>query len=188
VRDVTLGSTPAEVRRRLHSRARQQAALEHGPVPLEAMALHAYYAQESFEALMLLDQVASRAAERADYFDAVNWLRLGLDLARREMSRGEIEDPLSAIVLFSCKLGDVLALSGRLLDADGVLREALDLGGPRAPSRPRVLASLAQVAQQRGRPQAAAGYLEEALLIAAEAGRLEQVAAMHRLRQSWTER
>jgi serine/threonine-protein kinase len=187
VRDITIGSTPAEVRCRLHSRARQLPSLEHGTVPLEAHALHAYHAQESFEALMLLDQVASRAAERADHGGAVHWLRLGLDLARREMSRGEIDDPLAAIILFSCKLGDVLALAGRLWDADGVLREALDLGGPRSPARPRVLASLAQVAQQRGRPQVAAGYLEEALLIAAEAGRLEQVAALHRLRHSWAE-
>jgi hypothetical protein len=187
IRDVTLSSIPAEVRRRLHGRARQVASLEHGPMPLEAHALHAFHAQESFDALMLLEQVAERAAERSDNWGSVRALRLGLDLARREMSRGEIDDPLGAILLFSCKLGDVLALAGRLWDADGVLREALDLGGPRAAARPRILASLAQVSHERGRDEAANGYLDEALAIAAERGRLDLIAYYQRLRQLWSE-
>jgi hypothetical protein len=187
VRDIVLSSIPAEVRRRLHGRARQVASLEHGPIPLEAHALHAFYAQEAFEALMLLEQVAAQAAERGDYGGSVRALRLGLDLARREMSRGEIDDPLGAILLFSCKLGDILALAGRLWDADGVLREALDLGGPRAAARPRILASMAQVAHERGRHDVANSYVDEALQIAADRGRLDLIAYYQRLRQLWSE-
>ena len=187
MRDIVLSSIPAEVRRRLHGRARQVASLEHGPIPLEAHALHAFYAQEAFEALMLLEQVAAQAAERGDYWGSVRALRLGLDLARRDMSRGEIDDPLGAILLFSCKLGDILALAGRLMDADGVLREALDFGGPRAAARPRILASLAQVAHERGRSEVANSYVDEALQIAADRGRLDLIAYYQRLRQLWSE-
>jgi serine/threonine-protein kinase len=187
LREVTLVSIPAEVRRRLHGRARHAAA-DGGPtMPIEAHALHAFQAQESFEALMLLEQVAGEAAERADFDGTVRVLRLGLDLARREMSRGAIEDPLSAILLFSCKLGDALALDGRLWDADGVLREALDLGGPRAEERPRILASLANVAHERGREETAVAYVTDALRIATDQGRLDWIASFERMRKEWSD-
>jgi serine/threonine-protein kinase len=187
LREVTLVSIPAEVRRRLHSRARASAAEGKHKMPLEARAIHAFQAQESFEALMLLEQVAAEAAERADFDGTVRVLRLGLDLARREMSRGTIEDPLAAILLFSCKLGDALALDGRLWDADGVLREALDLGGPRAEARPRILASLANVAHERGREETAVAYVTDALRIATDQGRLDWIASFERMRTQWNE-
>ncbi len=136
-RDVTLATIPAAVRRELHSQASLIAA-EVG-MPLEVHALHAYHAQNAFESLMMLEQVADRAAARGDQNGCVLALRRGLDVARREMFRGELDDPVRAVLIFSRKLGDALAAAGDLTDAEGVLREALDLAGPNGPDRARVL-------------------------------------------------
>ena len=78
-------------------------------------------------------------------------LRRGLDLARRELFRGELDDPMRAVLIFSRKLGEALARGGHLTDADGVLREALDLAGPSGHDRAVVLGALAHVARERDR-------------------------------------
>jgi hypothetical protein len=185
VREITLGSTPAEVRRRLHARARQSAALVKRGTPLEAHAAHAIMAQQPFEALMLLEQVASRAAVRGDFEGSIVALRAGLDLARHELAHDELDDPVSAALWFACRLGDALGLAGEPTQADGVLREALDLAGPAAALRPRLLASLANVAFDRGRHAVAHATLEEAKRLAAERGRRDWVSAFGRLRDEW---
>ena len=75
---------PAGVRRELHADAALASdETSSTPLPLEARALHAYNAQDSFEALMLLEQVADRAAARGDVMGCIIALRRGLDLARR---------------------------------------------------------------------------------------------------------
>ena len=94
VRDVTLATIPAAVRRELHAKATLDPFGDPLPLPLEVQALHAYHAQNSFEALMLLEQVADRAAGRGDQGGCVLALRRGLDLARREIFRGELDDPM----------------------------------------------------------------------------------------------
>ena len=185
VREVTLGSMPAEVRRRLHARARQSAALVERWTPLEAHAQHATIAQQPFEALMLLEQTAARAAVRGDFEGSVAALRAGLELARHELAHGELDDPVGAALWFSCRLGDALALGGEPVQADGVLREALDLAGPAAPLRARLLASLANACFDRGRLALAHSTLEEARRLAAERGRKDWVVAFGRLRDAW---
>ncbi|MCC6522616.1 MAG: protein kinase [Polyangiaceae bacterium] len=187
IRELTLASTPAEVRRQLHARARQDFGDSALRIPLEAHAVHAYHARQSFEALMLLEQVADQARGRADISGAVHALRMGLDLARREMARGELDDPLAAVLIFSCKLGDTLALQGKYLDAIGVLNEALSLAGPSAKERPRILASLASAAHGSGRREAAETHLREALELASQSRRADWVEALLGLRRSWAE-
>jgi len=187
VRDVVLASTPREVRRALHSRARRDFGVDELQIPAEAHALHAYHAGETFQALMLLEAVAKRAHSRADQHGAIKALRLGLDLARREMARGELEDPLGAVLIFACKLGDALADAGLLNDAEGVLREALGLAGPNASERPRILASLAAVARDDGRDDIANAHLDEALRIAQHGRRDELVTSLERMREDWAE-
>ena len=68
--------------------------------------------------------------QRGDEPAAVNALRRGLDLSRRELYRGELDDPMRAMAIFGRKLGDALSQSGNYADAEGVLREALDMTGP----------------------------------------------------------
>ncbi|HVY46910.1 MAG TPA: tetratricopeptide repeat protein, partial [Minicystis sp.] len=188
VRDVTLATIPAGVRRELHATAHELPAGPGAPAPLEVQALHAFHAQNSFEALMLLEQVADRAAARGDQQGCVLALRRGLDLARREIFRGELDDPMRAVLIFCRKLGEALARSGDLTDADGVLREALDLAGPSGPDRAVVLATLAFVSRERSRTSEASHYLREALDLAKQGSAPELLMSLERLRREWMTR
>jgi serine/threonine-protein kinase len=188
VRDVTLATIPAGVRRELHARAPLDIHGDPLPLPLEVQALHAYHAQSSFEALMLLEQVADRAAARADQAGAVLALRRGLDLARREIFRGELDDPMRAVLIFARKLGESLANAGDLTDADGVLREALDLAGPSGKDRAMVLGSLAYVARERDRANEATVYLREALDLAKQSAANDLVTSLENMRRAWMTR
>ncbi len=185
VRDVTLATIPAGVRRELHARAPLDNHGDPLPLPLEVQALHAYHAQNSFEALMLLEQVADRSAARGDQAGCVLALRRGLDLARREIFRGELDDPMRAVLIFARKLGEALAHAGDLTDADGVLREALDLAGPSGKDRAMVLGSLAYVARARERSTEATVYLREALDLAKQSAANDLVTSLENMRREW---
>jgi hypothetical protein len=139
-REVILLATPAGVRIELHRRTIR--LFDKPGVPIEARALHAYHSQESLEALLLLEQIAERAMLRGDETAAINALRRGLDLSRRELSRGELDDPMRAMAIFGRKLGEALTQAGNYADAEGVLREALDMTGPSGNDRTQILAAL----------------------------------------------
>jgi serine/threonine-protein kinase len=188
VRDVTLATIPAAVRRELHAKAPLDAHGDPLPLPMEVQALHAYHAQNSFEALMLLEQVADRSAGRGDQAGCVLALRRGLDLARREIFRGELDDPMRAVLIFSRKLGEALARAGDLTDADGVLREALDLAGPSGKDRAMVLGSLAYVARERDRSNEATVYVREALELAKQLAANDLVSSLENMRREWLTR
>jgi tetratricopeptide (TPR) repeat protein len=183
VREIAGASIPATVRRELHVRAAVNA--ETNNLPIEVRALHTLQAQDAFEALLLSEQVAERALARGDASGAVVWLHRGLELARRELSRGELDDPERAVLIFSRKLGEALATAGDLTDADGVLREALDLTGPSGADRARVLRALANVAHERERSGEALGYLHEALELASNTGSHDLVASLEDMRRTW---
>jgi serine/threonine-protein kinase len=183
LREVSSAGIPAAVRRDLHARAARIA--EQRRLPLEIRALHMLYAQDAFEALLLLEQAAERALSRGDASGAVTWLHRGLEFARRELFRGELDDPMRAVLIFSRKMGEALTLAGDLTDADGVLREALDLAGPSGQDRARVLRALANVAHERERSGEALGYLSEALEHAARSGAQDLLASLEDMRRSW---
>jgi hypothetical protein len=198
LREVVLAMIPAGARRELHLRALSTADEAEVPVdvappaiaplgslPVEVRALHAFHAQDAFEALMLLETVANKSWSRGDIQGAVLALRRGLDLARREMFRGEIDDPERAVLIFARKLGEALAGAGALTDADGVLREALDLAEPNNVDRARVLGTLAVVAHQRERRSDADAMLREALEIARQAHHTDLLSSLERLRREW---
>jgi serine/threonine-protein kinase len=183
VRDIALAGIPAAVRRELHHRALTAAdALR---TPLEARAQHAYYAHDSFQALLLLEQVADRASLRGDPETEVLALRRGLEMAREEISRGELDDPLRAMLIFSRKLGAALARLGNYADAEGVLREALDLAGPSGADRARVLSSLALVAHGRQRSKEAVGYIDQAIELAQRLGEKDLARSFTDTRKQW---
>ncbi len=183
LRDIVLAGIPAAVRRELHKKALFVGDKLH--VPLEARAQHAYYAGDSFQALLLLEQVADRATARGDIAGEILALRRGLEIARQEISRGELDDPLRAVLIFSRKLGASLARSGSYADAEGVLREALDLAGPSGAERARVLSALAQVAHGRQRGKEAVGYIDQAIEAARQSGSHELASALADTRRSW---
>ncbi len=196
IRDVVLATIPAGVRRELHERASSD-ELRHaswaggsrgqaGELPAEVLAMHAYHAQNSFEALMLLETVANRATGRGDVGGGVIALRRALDVARRELFRGDIDDPVRAVLIFSRKLGEALARAGDFADANGVLLEALDMAGPTGADRVQVLGALAFAAKERARGGEARKYLREAINLAKEELLVDLVDSLERARKEWT--
>jgi serine/threonine-protein kinase len=182
LREVALATIPAAVKRELHTAA--AIVCDERDLPIEVRALHELAGGESFRALLLLETVSVAASARGDNQGAVLALRRALDLARRELFRGELDDPMRAVLIFSRKLGEQLAKGGQWSDADGVLREALDIAGPSGPDRASVLGALAQVAHGRERTTDARHYLREALELATSSGSHELVASLETLRRS----
>ncbi len=185
IRDVVLATIPAGVKRELHESAAAEEDRHTRDLPLEVLALHTYHAQNSFEALMLLETIANRAAARGDLNGCVIALRRALDLARRELFRGDIDDPVRAVLIFSRKLGEALARAGNYADANGVLLEALDLAGPTGPDRVQVLGALAFTAKERARPEEARRYLREAIHLAKEELLVDLVDSLEHARREW---
>jgi serine/threonine-protein kinase len=184
IRQVALSAIPAEARRQLHHRALRIEDRKRGP--LEVRAQHAYACQESFQALLLLEQVADRATAIGDTETEVLALRRGLEIARREISRGEIDDPMRAVLIFSRKLGASLARAGDFSDADGILRESLDLAGPTSPDRAKILGALAHVSYGRKRYDEALARLEQAILAAKLSGSDALGDTLEETKGAWT--
>jgi serine/threonine-protein kinase len=182
LRDIVLATIPAAARREIHSKAAEVCELLGAPV--EVRALHQFFAQNSFEALLMLERVSGLCTQRGDVAGSVLALRRGLELARRELFRGELDDPERALVIFGRKLGEALAQLGDFMDAEGVLREALDMAGPGGQDRARVLAALAHVAHGRDRKPEAEAYLREALDLATRSGAHELVTTLEDLKRA----
>lgn len=182
-REVAAATIPAGARRDLHARAGEIAADQGAAI--EVRALHAFYAQNALEALLMLEQVADRCTQRGDDEGAILALRRSLELARRALFRGDLDDPERAVVIFSRKLGDALARAGYLTDAEGILREALDLAGPADTDRAKVLEGLARVARARERHNEATALLDEAIATANRSGARELKSTLQLLQESW---
>jgi serine/threonine-protein kinase len=150
---------------------------------LEVQAMHEFHAHNAFDALILLEKVSSLCAGRGDNAGTVLALRRGLELARRELFRGELDDPMRAVLIFGRKLGEALAGAGDFTDAEGVLREALDMAGPSGQDRARVLGALAHVALGRDRKLEAQVYLREAMELASRSGARELVSSLEKLKR-----
>lgn len=183
IREIAEVTIPAGARRELHAAAANLAS--DCSFPIEARALHAFSAQDSFEALLLLEQIGDQAASRDDIAGAILAFRRGLEVARREIFRGEIDDPMRAVLIFSRKLGETLTRAKDLTDADGVLREALDLAPPAGEDRAKVLFALARVARARQRSPDAMRYLREAIELANRSGSHELVQSIEDAQRSW---
>jgi serine/threonine-protein kinase len=183
LRDVVLGGIPVAVRRELHQKA--LLACEKLGAPIEARALHAYFSQDSFQALLLLEQVAERARLRDDHESETLALRRGLEIARQEISRGELDDPLRAVLIFGRKLGAALTRSGNYADAEGVLREALDIADPSGTDRAQVLSGLAQLNHGRRRSTEAMDYLDQAIEAARRSGADDLASTLTNTRRGW---
>ncbi len=182
LRDVVLATIPAAVRKELHGLA--ASICEDLGAAIEIRAIHEYYAANAFQALILLERVAVDCTARGDLAGSVMSLRRGLELARRELFRGELDDPMHAVLIFSRKLGEALTRLGSLTDAEGVLREALDMAGPSGKDRAHVLGALASVAHGRDRRQEAQSYLREAVELATRSGSHDLLTTLETLRRA----
>ena len=160
LRELILAEVPSEARRALHESALR--ADEDKMLPLAARASHEAQAQNTFQALMLLERLSFEALERDDSVLQVGSLRTALQLLRAEISRGQMDAPEDALVIFAFKLADALAALDQFEGAEGTLREVLDMGVAGAPDRLRVLARLSELAAARGRTGESRKYAEEA--------------------------
>jgi serine/threonine-protein kinase len=149
LREVTVASTPSAVRRDLNAKAYDIA--EARELPLEVRAAMSFQAERDMEAMFLLEQVADRAAQRGDDEGAILALRTGLEAARRDGARGNLDDPTETLLVFGRKLGDALLRAGQLMQADSLLREMLEVAGPHSPSGISILRGLARVERAEAR-------------------------------------
>ncbi len=177
IRRVVSSSLPAGRKQDLYARA---ADLRPG-APLEVRAKQAMHGGSALEALSLLDALSARQAAHGDLSGGVNTLRHALDVARRELHRGEIDDPVGAVLIFSRKLAEALADEGHWSDADGVLREALGTAPPASPHRAHLLGVLARVADARQHPDEARRYLDEAMKVARQSDARSLLPILERL-------
>lgn len=91
---------------------------------------------------------------------------------------------MRAVLIFARKLGQALTQSGQFTDAEGVLREALDMAGPSGAERARVLGALAQVSLGRDRVKEAQRYLGEALELAFASGAKDLLLSLEEMKKS----
>jgi len=162
VRRVVFSSIPAGRKRELFARAEELRP----DAPLEVRAKQAMHGGSAFEALSLLDVLSTRRAAHGDLAGSISALRHALDVTRRELHRGEIDDPVGAMLVFARKLAEALAASAAWIDADGVLREALGNAPPASEHRARLLGVLASVANARSNTGDARRYINEAMRVA----------------------
>ncbi len=183
VRDITLSTIPAGVYRDLCGKA--LAAASGKSLPPEARIEYLIGAEETFEALLLLDQVGTAALASDDALTAVGAYRRGLDLARDELARGVIDDPMGAVVLFGRKLGEALTAAGRPEDGEGVLREALGFAEPGSRGEAMLMLSIARAAICRARVTDAIRWAKQASSVATRAGDPELRATIDELLDRW---
>jgi serine/threonine protein kinase len=81
-------------------------------------------------ALMFLEQLAIDRSAANDYAAAIVALERAVSIARADLDRGELDDPLRAAAIFSGKLADAQAEGGELRDALRSYGEALALTAP----------------------------------------------------------
>ncbi len=162
IRRVVFSTIPAGRKRELFVQS-----IEIRPeAPLEVRAKQALHGGSALEALSLLDALSARRTAQGDLQGSVGALRHALDLARRELHRGELDDPLAATLVFSRKLAEALAALHRWSDAEGVLHEALGNAPPTSEHRAHLLGVMAHVANARRHPGEARRYLDEAMRVA----------------------
>jgi serine/threonine-protein kinase len=122
---------------------------------------------------------------RGDRSTEILALRRGLEIGRHEISRGDLDDPLRAVLIFGKKLVGALIRGGDFADADGILRESLDVAGPRGADRAHVLGMLASVSQHRKRPAEAHAFIDQAIAVARQAGEDDLAATLFQNRRGW---
>ena len=184
VREVTLATIPAGREARA-PRRRRRGLRRARPAHRGARAPRVPRGGTAFQALLLLERVSVLASARGDHQGAIIALRRGLRArppgAASAASSTTRCAPSSSSAASSARRSSVAGSSN---DAEGVLREALDVAGPSGKDRAAVLGALAHVAHDRDRRQEARDYLREALELASRSGAHELVTSLETLRRA----
>lgn len=156
---------PAQARQELHRQILHVVTAR--GAPLEVRSEHAYRGAEPMRTLMLLERAGDRAMERGDPRSSILSYRRALELARRETLESGDAVMDTAVVTFSRKLGEALALAGDPAGGDGVVREVLDLTRHDDSMAARMRLALGKIAILRDRPRDAMRHLGKSLELVA---------------------
>ena len=112
-------------------------------------------------------------------------LRRGLELARRELFRGELDDPMRAVLIFSRKLGEALAQRGRLHRRRRRAARGARHGRARAGRTARACSARSPTSRTGATgARRRSDYLREALELATRSGAHELVTSLETLQRS----
>jgi serine/threonine-protein kinase len=111
--------------------------------------------------IVFLEQIAMARLKSGDAIAAIVALKRGIEVARMDLDRGELDDPIRAVAILSAKLGDAYAAAGELTEAHRAYKDALSL--TRAGSeRTNLWTSLSRLAREQGHEGDAIAFLEAA--------------------------
>ncbi len=164
----SLPPPPAELS---ESRARD---LEHAME--EAMA-----SGDANSSIVFLEQIAIARLDAGEPAAAVVALRRGIEVARADLDKGDLDDPIRAVALLSVKLGGAYEALGDVGEAMRALKDALSLTRP-GPERTRIWSALSRLASQAGHESDAQEYLDAAQRESASAERRGKVSPSEAIR------
>ncbi|NUP05066.1 MAG: protein kinase [Polyangiaceae bacterium] len=121
-------------------------------------------------ALVFLEQIAHGRLKKKDADGAIVALKRGIDIARADLDKGELDDPIRVVAIFSAKLGEAYLERGEYTSSTRALKDALALSR-NGNERARIWLTLSRVAGAQGHQKDAAEYLEAAERETASSGR-----------------
>jgi len=123
--------------------------------------------------IVFLEQIAVSRLATGDAVAAIVALKRGIEVARMDLDRGELEDPIRAVAILSAKLGDAYAAAGELSEAHRAYKDALSLTRS-GPERTKLWTNLSRLAREQGHEGDALAFLEAAEREATSSGRRGQ--------------
>ncbi len=112
-------------------------------------------------ALIFLEQIASSRLAAKDPTSAIDALKRGIEIARRDLDNGELDDPIHAVAILTGKLGEAYLDAALLMEARSALKDSLALTRGAA-DRAKLWLALARVARAEGHEDDAREYMEAA--------------------------
>jgi serine/threonine protein kinase len=134
---------------------------------IEAAIADAEAGGDTPSALVFLEQIAGSRLKAGDPHGAITALRRGIELARKDLDVGSLDDPIHVVGLFSIKLGEAYVEVNDFSGAQRALKDALSLSRP-GRERAKVWALMARLADAQGHTEDAVTYRS------AETSELEQ--------------
>jgi serine/threonine-protein kinase len=128
---------------------------------IEVAIREAEAAGDAQSALIFLDQIATTRLAAKDPSSAIDALKRGIEIARRDLDKGELDDPIHAVAMLTGKLGDAYLEAGLPMEARSALKDSLALTRGAA-ERAKLWMSLARVARSEGHDEDATEYLDAA--------------------------
>jgi len=111
--------------------------------------------------LVLLEQLAAARIAKHDPHTAIAALKRGIDIARRDLDDGQLDDPIRAVAIFTGKLGEAFLDAGLHVEARAALKDSLALTRA-ASERAKLWLAMSRLARAEGHSEDALEYVEAA--------------------------